>query len=847
VFRARDTRLNPEVAIKVLPKDFTGDAGRLRRFEQEAKTLAALNHPNILTIHDAGVHREVPYLVSELLEGRTLREEMNGGALPVRRATEYALQIAQGLAAAHGQGIIHRDLKPENIFVTKDGRVKILDFGLAKLRENPKSPADPEARTLVESTEPGRVMGTPNYMSPEQARGEAVDHRADIFAFGCVLYEMVTGARAFKRETVIGTLAAIINEEPPDLADRLPKLSPALARTIHRCLEKRPERRFQSADDLGFALETFSMGTTAAATNAAGSSQRTTSPRRNLILGAMLVVGLLGGVLLRWPRSGPGAPLAWHGERLGGPSVAFDPRLSPDGKEIAFLAMVEGVSQLAVMSADSGDCKILTTNRDRGSLDDPCWSPDGSQIFYSHSIGHPSGVYRISKYGGEERLVLDEAGSPLVLRDGRVLVLKRNVAGEDQLHLFSPDTEELRALNASAEQRFGRTFALLPGRGAAVFWGHPTNAVERAQSLWRIDLNSGKTSPFLIDVVPRHGIETFSLSPDGRHLLLAAPDEDLSRLYSVDTRGRWTALLVAALASEVSSLDMDRTGNLYLDQYERPNEILRHGPGSVVERFPLPHAPNDRMILALPNNRFLFGTSDRGVFRLMVLEPGKEPRPFLEGKTASLGPFARLGTNQVIFCVYNGSKYGLATASLEGRGLKFLPQLSLEENPGFNVAGAPDGMTIYYALGGFAYAMPASGGGPEKLCAGHSLAVDPHGQYLVIKVNSDSGNYLVRYSLGNKREEQIALDARYPLTINPLSPQAIGNDGRIAAAVAPLNSWFWPAAVIDPKTGKTEIAARYAADMHACGWDDEGRLVMSALFLKSSLWRFRPEHSLGNP
>ncbi len=212
VFRARDTRLNRDVAVKVLPRDFASDANLMRRFEQEAKTLAALNHPNILTIHDAGIHEGSPYLVSELLEGKTLREEMNGGALPIRKTREYALQIAHGLAAAHGKGVVHRDLKPENIFVTKDGRVKILDFGLAKLRAKPESeirnPNSTDAATvridadgIIDTTEPGLVFGTPAYMSPEQVRGEPADHRTDIFAFGCVLYEMLSGTRAFRRNT----------------------------------------------------------------------------------------------------------------------------------------------------------------------------------------------------------------------------------------------------------------------------------------------------------------------------------------------------------------------------------------------------------------------------------------------------------------------------------------------------------------------------------------------------------------------------------------------------------------------------------------------------------------------
>src|SRR6266581_1423787 len=276
VFRAQDTRLHRDVAVKVLPKDFVADADRLRRFEQEVKTLAALNHPNMLTIHDAGVHEGVPYLVTELLGGKTLREEMNGVALPVRKAADYALQIAQGLAAAHGKGIIHRDLKPENIFVTKDGRVKILDFGLAKLRPVgrgvPTAPLDggnaPDgslgtasptthiaADEIINATEPGMVLGTPAYMSPEQVRGEPADHRADIFAFGCVLYEMLSGRRAFRRNTPVESMTAILKEDPADLTKLNPHTPAALQRIVERCLQKLPDNRFQSATDLAFALD----------------------------------------------------------------------------------------------------------------------------------------------------------------------------------------------------------------------------------------------------------------------------------------------------------------------------------------------------------------------------------------------------------------------------------------------------------------------------------------------------------------------------------------------------------------------------------------------------------------
>jgi len=305
VYRARDSRLGRDVAVKVLPGSLANDPDRLRRFEQEARSASLLNHPNILAIYDVGTHDGVPYVVSELLEGDTLRQRMEA-PLPPKRAVEYALQVAQGLAAAHEKGIVHRDLKPENLFVTNDGRVKILDFGLAKLEHPAFTSSETDAATLARGTDPGVVLGTVGYMSPEQVRGRAATHCSDIFSFGAVLYEMLTGRRAFKGETAADTMTAILKEEPPDISETQPNVAPALERIVRHCLEKSPEGRFQSARDLAFALEAIQ---TTPMTGEQPLSRRSLAPRTLLTIAALLGLVLTAGLTFRGlgPRPAPAA------------------------------------------------------------------------------------------------------------------------------------------------------------------------------------------------------------------------------------------------------------------------------------------------------------------------------------------------------------------------------------------------------------------------------------------------------------------------------------------------------------------------------------------------------------
>ena len=368
VWRARDPRLGREVAIKVLPASFSADPGRLRRFEQEARAASALNHPNILTIHDVGEAGGSPYVVSELLEGDTLRARLRPGGLGPRKAIEYAVEIARGLAAAHEKGIVHRDLKPENLFVTKDGRVKILDFGLASWqpldaagRDQAAASHDPMARNgltavpTVEAplTEPGMVMGTVGYISPEQLRGQKADQRSDIFAFGAILYEMVKGQRAFQRETSAETLTAILKEDPPPLSAPGRQVPPELVRVVQHCLEKNPGERFQSAQDIAFDLSSLSGEPVA--------SRLGPTRRRWFAWGAAaLTLAVIAAGALLWQRGRNGGASRRGSSPSDRKSIAVLPfqNLSPD-PENAFFA--DGMTEdILTQLAKIRDLKVIS-------------------------------------------------------------------------------------------------------------------------------------------------------------------------------------------------------------------------------------------------------------------------------------------------------------------------------------------------------------------------------------------------------------------------------------------------------------------------------------------------------
>ncbi len=522
VWRARDAKLGRDVAIKVLPASLSENTDRLNRFEQEAQAAGALNHPNILVIHHIGIHDGAPYIVSELLEGETLRERMGGAALPQRKAIDYALQIAKGLAAAHEKGIVHRDIKPDNIFITDDGRVKILGFGLAKLTSTTDgNQSQSEVPTRKVNTDPGTVMGTVGYMSPEQLKGQQADHRSDIFSFGAILYEMLSGKRAFRGYSTAETISAILREDPPDLSGTNKTISPALERVVRHCLEKNPGERFHSARDLAFAIEglsgtvtssgqTMTMSGAASETDinrATGISRFLNSARLWTATAALLLLSSLAVGVMYFNRSSadtravrlsfdPPANLSFNDVL---PDAAV---IAPDGQKVAFTAIsLDGKRMLYVRELDSAEAKMLPGS---DNALEPFWSPDSRSIAY----GSNGKLKRSDLLGGNAQVLCDAA---------RLTGGSWNSSG---VILFEPDYR-LRLVQVSAQGGEPRSVQMKVDDSADERHNNPIFLPDGRKFLFRRESGANQLgiwagsldSPEIAQVVPDHS--PFSVAREG--------------------------------------------------------------------------------------------------------------------------------------------------------------------------------------------------------------------------------------------------------------------------------------------------------------------------------------------
>ena len=476
VYRAKDSRLGREVAVKVLPASFSNDPDRLRRFEQEARAAGILNHPNITAVHDIGTVDGSPYVVTELLEGETLRSRLAGGPLAPRRAIDFAIQIAHGLAAAHEKGIVHRDLKPENLFVTKDGRVKILDFGLAKLTQPEKAGPQTSLPTETAGTEPGVVLGTLGYMSPEQVRGKPSDARSDIFAFGAILYEMLSGKRAFHGDSAADTMSAILREDPPDLSATNRDVHPGLDRIVRHCLEKNPEGRFHSAHDLAFDLDALSELPPASAVPL--SRRRRALSRRAAGGGLLLLASALLGGLVTWlafaphGRTGSALVLASVAPLTHDPGISEWPTWSPDGSLLAFASNRSGNFEIYVRRVEGG--QEVNVTDDPAEDFQPAFSPDGNSVAFVSTRSSRSGMIRIgSIFGFEFRTYGGDVWVAPAL-GGRA----RRLAQDGNFPAWRPDGRRLAYVSGPDSHR-----SILE---VAAEGGTPTTLLPSEKSAWEI-------------------------------------------------------------------------------------------------------------------------------------------------------------------------------------------------------------------------------------------------------------------------------------------------------------------------------------------------------------------------
>ena len=831
VYRATDTKLGREVAVKVLPDAFALDADRMTRFAREAHVLASLNHPHIAAIY--GVEDRA--IVMELVEGETLAERIRRGPIAAEEALTLARQIAEALESAHDKGVIHRDLKPANLKITPDGVVKVLDFGLAKVSEAAAYTGyDPEASPTLtmQPTRAGVVMGTAAYMPPEQARGAVVDKRADIWAFGCVLYEMLAGKRPFDGESVPDVLAAVMRAEPDWSA--LPPSTPApVRRLLKRCIEKDRTRRLP---DIGVAKLEID--------DALGAPEQPSFVRpakRRRMVPWMATVGaalLIGAGLIWLP---PRAPMqeVWSGVMLGGPASAFEPRLSPDGQLLAFLAFVDQLPQLAVMKPNGGSWTPLTSDREHGYITTAAWAPDGSKIYFDRMWGHPLGIYSVPPLGGEPRMVLEEAFGPETLPDGSLIVVKLTDQGDNQLFHYWPESGKLDALPAYLPQAdWTQMLRAFHDGKELVYFG--TSKGERSQSARMLVFNlaSGQVRDLApgVRLDPGDGWAPLDVAPGGESVYIGSQEGDTRRLVEVPRKpgGKPRTLLSFPTSAWPLAVDAASDGSLYLDLLLTTNVILRvPATGGVGEEFALPNADNYTMVA--PDGEVLLTLTSWGKRRLAAVRPGSQVRFLVESSEETSLPATIFG-DHAAFVIGSGDQRRIAIASLrDGRVLRRFSTRS-----DFGMAASTDGNTLYYSFSGAIWAQPTAGGEPKRITEGIDVTLDPKGEYVYVKRASKGVMTMIRIPVAGGSAEELPVPADYHVAYPGLSPAAVDTRGRILVPVTSSHSFYYQTGILDPVAKSFTLAPMVIdGDAAPAGWDPDGRILARGKRYLSSLWRYQ--------
>lgn len=842
VYRAHDPRLKRDVAIKTLPEEFAADPDRIARFQREAEVLASLNHVNIASIYEIEEISDSRFLILELVEGETLAQRIARGPMALDEALRVANEICEGIEAAHAKNVIHRDLKPANIKFTAGDHIKLLDFGLARIFEQQPALATTHSLPTFVTTRKA-VLGTAAYMSPEQARGWNVDKRTDIWAFGCVLYEMLTGRQAFGGDTESDTIAAILSADP-DMG-LLPSSTPTrIANLIQHCLEKDPHFRLQNIEE---ARQEIGKGMRHAVHVAGLELSRRWAAMIMIAVFMLCALTFVAGIGIENSRK-PGQT-TWSGSLLvGGSTVAWGPRVSPDGRRVAFIVMLDAQTHVALMDAETGVWDVLTKRPEQGVRIHAAWARDGSKIYFTRGTTQGVNIYSIPAVGGEERLVLDNAHFPEPLPDGSLLVTRSASDGKAQLYRFWPERNRIEPLpaylTASALDPFAPVRAFADG-SEAVFFGRSTASKGNDSEAHVQIINLESKQIRQIDENLGVNGALWPVSVDREHSVLSdAPAEDLHRVVAIDRKTGARPRVLFTLTGRFSGIDMADNGSIFVDQQNNTLEIVKIDPaGGSLQRIARAETYSLRShTIELPDGRVVLPGLISGRPRLLVAKTNKLATPLVDTTEETSEPITVVGKDLVAFLMGSGERSSIALASLSDR--RILRRIVVPDAASITqLASSSDGATLYYIHDHTLWEVSVAGGTPRRMTSANSIAVHPNGKEIVAqRIGANLSVHLFRICLlsGNEEEIEIADDVR--LGDVPLASNAVNSDGKILVTTAlDAMTWYWQVSILDPHTGKAaHIPTNFAGDILYAGWTPDGQILAAGVNTEGSIWRFRP-------
>jgi eukaryotic-like serine/threonine-protein kinase len=755
VYRAHDARLGRDVALKVLPDELALDPSRRARFEQETRHVASLNHPNIVALYDVGVEGGIAYMITELIEGTSLR----GVKLPLRDVPDIAAQIADGLSAAHSAGVAHRDLKPDNVMVTREGRVKILDFGVAKRIEVPDADAPTNA-----GTEAGMVVGTVGYMAPEQVRGEPVDHRADIFSFGVVLYELVAGLRAFAGDTAAEVMTAILRSDPRELPQDAPV---GLRRIVERCLEKKPERRFQSAQDLAFALRHLSGSSLGVSAVPTAQGDRRSVPR--WIAGLVLAGGLLlgGAFTQRWLSRQDALLDPIQLTRITSDRRnELDPVFSPDGRSVAYLRVGNTADSRTALLVKPFDVPTpISLLHSETAITQPVWSPDGNRVCYS-ALGR--NFMCIGAAGGTPQRVLENAVSPQFTPDGSAVYFVRGLEGPWLFRSKPPGSEPQKVGSSPLPQDF-RSLSPISRNGSALI-------ANTRSGRWLVDLVDGSRSKLPVDDDVR--TESMSWFPDSRHVAIAEETTKLigSRLLIQDTKSSARRLVIRT-ADPITAVSVSPDGErlIYAGGGVESDVVEYSGDGRFIRGIATSSNLEGFPSWAPAGDRFVYRAGGPGqIDGLWVGDSTNAAVTLVQQLSSNTGQRASISPdgNRIAFKDLSGIQI---VSTSGGRPIRVL---SVADVSG-HLCWSPDGKWIWYSVEPELRRVSSEGGEPVVIPGEKGILEDcsADGRWLLLRGRT---GYVLTSADGKEERDVVRFDAYASRSNNTMQ---FGEDGKVLYAL----------------------------------------------------------------